>query len=154
MTIDQVVSALGVDLGAAVGVAAEAIAQEVRSAIAPYPPSGPGNQPRSWVSRGQNSWYQRGYGPKWVVKSGAVHGANTSHTLGRVWSVERRGIGAVVGNVAPYAPQVVSSARQKAAFAAIGWTTDKAAVEKVKASGAIGKIVSAALAHALKAKVS
>lgn len=153
MTIEQLIAALKVDITQAIVTASLAIAAEIQDKIAPYPPAGPGNQPRSWLPRGHNSWYQRGSGPKWVVRSGAIHGRNSSETLGRRWSIEARPAGAVLGNIASYAPYVHSQDQQSATMARIGWITDKTAVETVMSSPVVNQIITQAIAHAFASRV-
>lgn len=153
MTPAQAVRALHVRLQPALNEAAMAIAARLHGVIAPYPPSSEANQARGWTRGGRNSWYERGFGAKWVTKNGGVHGKQTSQTLGRSWQIRATGTGAVVGTGASYAPFVQHDGQQAAFHAKRGWITDKQAVEQVMASGAIPKIVAEALAAAFKHNV-
>ena len=124
-----------------------AVTHELQNAIAPYPPATIANSP----SNPRGRWYERGYGPKWRTKDGAVHGDHTSETLGRRWGIERRGrIGHVLGNLASYAVDVHAKARQKPWHAAHGWTTDEDAIRRVVSSGAIQRIMAQAIMAALR----
>jgi len=110
----------------------------VKGQIAKYAPATAANKPRGWNSyyslstrRANNRWYQRGYGTKWVVKSGAVHGRKTSETLGRRWTTAEKdgGLTQVVGNNASYGPHVQSE-KQARFHRQRGWkTTDDVAQE-------------------------
>ncbi len=109
----------------------------IEGRVAEYSPESEANRPRSWsgsayhvFSRKRaslNTWYERGYGPKWVRKDGTVNGRKTSRFLGRQWSREVRVspgllIEGVVGNSAPYAPHV--HGEEQASFhARRGWLT-------------------------------
>lgn len=147
---------LGVDLKPAIQAATKAIALEVQGEIAPYPPI---------VSHsGRRSWYERGYGPKWMTKAG-VHGRPTSQTLGRRfgllgalpavgkggWALVAKGsMGHVLGNSATYAGLVHSKERQARVHARHGWVTDEQAMRQVIASGAVKRIVTQAIMARLR----
>jgi len=148
MTIHDLIAALGrVKVYDALVSATPAIAAAIQDKLAPYPPAGHGNQARAWASGGQNSWYVRGSGSRWVVKSGAVHGNQNSQTMGRRWSISRLPNGSVLGNTATYAQYVLGS-KQTATMKRIGWTNARTAVTEVIQSGVIAQIISRALAHA------
>jgi hypothetical protein len=108
----------------------------IEGRVRPYPPATYANQPRSWTSGGDNRWYERGYGPKWVRKDGSINGRKTSRFLGRQWTreisiypngVSQMGIRgpvaeAIMGNSAPYVNYV--QGRKQARFhAERGWVT-------------------------------
>lgn len=155
MTFAQLEAALGnVRLTQALVGAALGIGLETHNQVAPYPAATAANAPRGWTSGGDNSWYERGFGTRYAVKSGAVRGRQTSQTLGRRWTVQPSQRGAVVRNAASYAGFVQSAAHQTAAMKRIGWTTDKQAVERVLASGVIPKLVGRALAAAFRGAVA
>jgi len=59
-------------------------------------------------------WYERGYGPRWRVKSGAVHGRKTSQMLGGAGPSGRWGDERVVGNNVSYAPFVQDEGDRRA----------------------------------------
>lgn len=122
-----------------------ALALQVQSVLAPYPPATIANSSSNPTGR----WYERGYGPRWRLRSGAIHGTMTSETLGRKWSVTMRGMTAVLGNTASYSDYVQSAAKQASFHRAHGWMTDAAAVEQVRASGAFRTVLAAQLARAM-----
>lgn len=136
---------LGTDFRPAIQAATKAIALEVQGEIAPYPPSTIANSPGNPTGR----WYERGYGPKWRTKAG-VHGRKTSQTLGRRWAVRQRGMGAVVGNAASYAPYVHNKPKQAGFHAQRGWQTDEGALRAVLASGAVKRIITQAIMARLR----
>lgn len=83
-------------------------AQLIEGKISKYPPGSEANVPNG-------HWYQRGYGPKWRVKSGDIHGRNTSEDLEHSWNVRRmtgRALAWIVGNNVSYGPFVQSNADQ------------------------------------------
>lgn len=137
---------LNIDLKPALSAATKAIALEIQGEIAPYPPSTIANSPSNPTGR----WYERGYGPKWRVKSGAVHGRATSQTLGRRWAVKQRGLGAVLGNSATYSPFVHDKNKQARFHGARGWVTDATAIENVIRSGAARRIIGQAITRAIR----
>lgn len=142
----EVQRTLGADITPAIKAATKAIALEVQGEIAPYPPATIANSP----SNPKRRWYERGFGPKWVLKNGAVHGRKTSETLGRRWAVKQRGVGAVVGNPASYADVVHDADKQARFHGQRGWVTDKEALMRVIRSGAIQRIVTQAIMGALR----
>ena len=116
-----------------------AIRAEVQDKLAPYPSSTEANRPAGPGSR----WYERGYGPRWMLASGRVVGKKTSETLGRRWSIRDvpgRLMVALV-NIASYAPFVHSEEKQALFHKRRGWMTDKGAVAYVKRSGVVDKIL-------------
>jgi len=94
--------------------------------IAAYPPESEANVPY------QRRWYERGFGPRWLLKDGTVRGTRTSQTLGRKWTtrVSADGLQGVVGNNVTYGPYVQSKAKQTRYHKARGWKTDVEAIEK------------------------
>jgi hypothetical protein len=106
----------------------------LRADLANYPRRTEANQPRSWgsvfsMSTGKmdNTWYERGRGPRWVRKDGTVRGKDTSEVLGRSWTTEVRGmfteIRGIAGTRASYAPAVQDEDEQAAYHGARGWPT-------------------------------
>jgi len=137
--LKQVQTMLGRNYKPAMRAATRAIAEQVKSEIAPYPPSTQANSPT------EDRWYERGYGPKWHTKSG-VHGTRSSQTLGRRWGVAGRGaIGAVLSNIATYAPFVHAAAKQARWMKKINWKTDEWAIRKVMGSGIVQKVMTQAI---------
>jgi len=132
----------------------KAAALHVKGKIAKYPPASEANKARGYNQyygpgmRALNSWYQRGYGTKWRVKSGAVHGKKTSETLGRKWTTDERdgGLTQIVGNNVSYGPFVQSREDQAHFHKARGWLT----VEDVAEQEA-GKVVEFLQKHIDKA---
>ena len=115
----------------------------IEGRVSEYPPASEANRPRSWhgsaynlVTRKRaslNTWYERGYGPKWIRKDGTVNGRKTSEFLGRSWShevrVEDDVVEGVIGNRASYTDYV--HGRKQADFhARRGWMTVFEGVEQ------------------------
>jgi len=147
--LEELQKKLGADFQAAVRGASKAIAAEVQGKIAPYPPATGANRPGGPGSR----WYERGYGPRWRRKDGSLAGRKTSETLGRRWAIERRGgTGAVLGNIASYAPYVHSHEERADIHKKRGWISDQEAVQAVERAGTIERIVSDAIMKALGQK--
>lgn len=155
--LDELQRKLGADFRPAMRGATRAIAAEVQGVIAPYPKESEANKARAFGSafsistrKAANRWYERGYGPRWARKDGGVGGTKSSETLGRRWGIKRSGrIGAVLGNIASYAPFVHSDEKQAKFHGRRGWVTDKDAIKKVEQAGTIKRIVSDAVMHAL-----
>lgn len=134
------------------------VANEIKSIISPYPGKRPPRNPRRW--------YERGFGPKWlsdparrpkkrrstrpIVYGPYWAGYKTSETLSRRWGVAQRGLGAIVGNAASYAPVVHHYKEQAAIHEQTGWVTDKQAVERVIKSGVVNRIAQMAVKKVLK----
>ena len=99
----------------------------LRSGLADYPPTTAGNQPRTFQSGAQNTWYERGFGSKWARKDGSVGTAETSETLGRSWTTEVKGYAAgvrgIVGTKVSYAPLVQDEKQQTAVHKRNKWPT-------------------------------
>ena len=99
--------------------------------LAEYPPASIANMTgRQYAfNRGgrvfyRQSWYERGYGPKWIRKrDGVVKGRRTSETLSKRWTLEAEddGLTQVVGNNDTYARFVHDPAKQAKFHAARGW---------------------------------
>ena len=109
--------------------------------IAKYPPSSAAN------SSGQKRWYERGYGSKWRVKDGSIHGRKTSQMLGKSWTtkVEDGGMRGIVGTKVTYAPWVQDRNRQASYHRRRGWVTVQDVAEKY------GAEIVAKLERAIKA---
>lgn len=149
--IKELQKALDGDLNKVMRTATLAIGHEIEQIIKPYPQMSEANTP------GQRRWYERGFGPKWrsnparrpknrrstraIVYGPDWAGYRSSETLGRQWAVRQRGIGAIVGNKATYAPAVHHWQEQPQFHNRRGWLTDKEAVRRVVASGAVYRIV-------------
>lgn len=106
-----------------------------------YPPATEGNRPRTYTPGGQNMWYERGYGPRWVRKNNSVRGLKTSRNLGKQWAQEVNvypgGNGevsgplveGVLGNSASYA-DLVQGSRQLPVHKRHGWVTVEEALAR------------------------
>ena len=96
-------------------------ALHLQSKVAKYPPSSEANAPGSYPKK----WYERGYGSKWALKGGGVHGRRTSQILGKRWSIKTRdgGLTAIIGNNAKYVRLVQDLAKQAWFHARRGWPT-------------------------------
>lgn len=116
--LDEAIQKLGKIAGAeTAGKALHRFAEELKLRVIPYPPEGPWNTPGPYPSR----WYQRHFGPRWTVKSGEVHGRDTSERMQKQWVVEQRGaLAYILGNRASYADLVVGE-NQLPMHAAHGW---------------------------------
>lgn len=116
-----------------------AIAAEVQDKVAPYAPSTEANVPSGPGSR----WYERGYGPRWMLASGATVGRKTSETLGRRWSIHRASgrMKVVLSNIASYAAFVHSAEKQASFHKRRGWRTDRDAVNEVGRSSVVDRIL-------------
>lgn len=116
----------------------EAFALEVQNTVMPYPPATIANSP----SNPKRHWYERGYGSRWVVKSGEVHGRNTSQMMNRRWSAAKIGrLRWVIRNAATYSGYLHSAAHQARWAGPRGWRTDDWAVRQVLATGKLGAMV-------------
>ncbi len=92
----------------------------IKAKVAKYPQATSANSPS------QDRWYQRGYGPKWRVKSGDIHGRATSETLGRKWTIVQqmgRALTWIVGNIVSYGRWVQSDDDQASFHKKRGWPT-------------------------------
>ncbi len=95
----------------------------LRGIAATYPPATAANAPGS--SPGDH-WYQRGWGSKWVVRDGSVHGRQASENLGKSWTIRTTngGFRAIVGTDTSYAPWLQDRERPQVIWArSRGWRT-------------------------------
>lgn len=60
------------------------------SPLRKYPDATEGNRARTFQPGGDNTWYERGYGPRWARKDGTVGGKKTSRNLGKQWATRTR----------------------------------------------------------------
>ena len=111
----------------------------VMGKVKKYPPSTEANRPRSSLATKKTlSWYERGYGTKWMRKDGSVGGRKTSENLGRKWTLKTRDSGwsVVIGNNASYSIFVHSEDDQARFHASRGWLTGQQVLdsewEKIK----------------------
>jgi len=140
--LDELVRKLD-DLGklSTVHAALQAAALYIKGKVAKYPQSTEANQPRGFNTmysmtshRPINTWYQRGYGSKWITKSGQVHGRKSSEQLGQKWTTkyDKERFEAVIGNNASYAI-FVQGEKQAKFHKARGWiTVETVAKEETK----------------------
>lgn len=86
-----------------------------------YPPETDANKPGSYPKR----WYQRGYGPKWALKGGGVHGRKTSQNLMQSWGIKMQhaGLTGVIGTNVKYARYVQDADKQASFHRANKWRT-------------------------------
>ena len=150
---EQLMRALGGDMKKAIRTGSHFIALEVKREVAEYPLSSEANIPRGFVSKGNNRWYERGYGPRWARKDGSIGGRKTSEMLNRSWRMRKAfagSTGTLLGSKASYSPVVHHHAEQAAIHKRRGWKTDKAAVEKVRSSGKMDRIMQMVIKHLLK----
>ena len=98
----------------------QAAADNIKDEIKIYPPVSEANNPAN------KRYYERGYGPKWRLKSGKVHGRKTSRNLGEKWATEVTALRAIIGNdVGKYYGIYVQSKESQARIHKIrGWRTD------------------------------
>jgi hypothetical protein len=152
--------ALDGNFNAAMQSATLGIANEIKGVIAPYPAAPIPANPRRW--------YERKFGPKWmsdparrpqkrrgsrpIVYGPWWAGYRTSETMSQRWAVASRGLGAITGNTASYAPVVHHYKEQATVHERTGWVTDKEAVERVVRSGTVDRIVKWAVDKKLRGK--
>jgi phage gpG-like protein len=96
----------------------QAAADNIKDEIKIYPPVSEANNPAN------KRYYERGYGPKWRLKSGKVHGRKTSRNLGEKWATKVTGLRAIIGNKVPYGIYVQSKESQARIHKIRGWRTD------------------------------
>ena len=146
--VEELAKRLGVDLRPALRAATFAVGEQLRGKIARYP--GPSSLPVKWSSVKQQRFYhamrrEAGLPLKYTRQSDPG-----SQRLGPSWTTEHSGdTDAVVGTRVTYAKWVQSSEMQWQQHAASGWVTDKQAIEQVKESGVVDKILRDAVEHAL-----
>lgn len=102
----------------------------IEGKVKPYPPSSAANSPKAWTSGGNNRWYERGYGSKWVRKDGSVRGRQSSEMHGRSWTVRVRRHMGVVGNDTTYGRYLQDEAKQARFHRARNWKTIQDVVEE------------------------
>lgn len=118
-----------------------AIGQLVRDAMAKYPKRNAG--PVKWASAKQRTWYHAARGKAGLPLRYTRNSDPWSQRLGPSWAVERwHEVDAAVGTRVTYAKWVQSDEFQQPMHEATGWKTDKQAVEEVRRSGAVERIVS------------
>jgi phage gpG-like protein len=101
----------------------EAVGSDLKDWIAECPPTSDANNPLG------RTWYERGWGSRWRVKDGSIHGAHTSETLGRRWTTSSGPDWAKVGNNASYARYVQDAKYQTSFHARRGWRTVQGAIK-------------------------
>lgn len=122
----------------------------VKGKVSIYPPSGPGNMPRTVAGSGRVlPWYDRGYGTRWIRKDGSEGGNPTSEDLGPSWTATGdQGTRVIIGNDTSYGQWVQGAGTQSAAMDKIGWKTTDEVVDEENATvlGLIKKEVDKILA--------
>jgi len=92
-----------------------AAANDLVTFTAPYPSAPP---------YGGKAWYERGFGSRWRVKDGSIHGRRTSENINQSWSVKAHGSrDAIIKNEASYSGYVHDKDKQVGFHAARGWRT-------------------------------
>jgi len=128
--------------------AVQVIDAEARS----YPKATSANKPKSFTSGGNNTWYQRGFGPKWVRKDGSVRGSMTSEVLGKSWTRKitktASGWKGVVGTNVSYARYVQDKTKQASFHKARGWKTVQDIVKEQQ--GRVKRLFEQVLRRAIK----
>ncbi len=116
--IDELDRQLGkVEAALRLGPILRAAALSIKNEVARYPPSTLANSPLA------RTWYERGFGPRWMRRDGSIGGSRTSETLGRRWTTRVSPREARIGNNASYAPFVQGRDQQAAFHARRGWKT-------------------------------
>lgn len=100
---------------------------ELKKILAIYPPAGIWNRPPG--TRGDNRWYERGYGSRWLRNNGSMGGTNNSQQLDRSWVSEKRDeFTQSVNTGVTYAPFLLDPAQRVNWAVSHGWTSiDKTA---------------------------
>jgi len=160
----ELLKALDGDFRSVMKHATLAIAREVHGTISPYPAESEAN-----VEGRHPGWYKRGWGPRWPSnpkrrpknrkggKYPITYGADwagyrISEDLRHSWGVRQKGLGAIVGSRATYAPAVHHWKEQMKKHGQRGWKTDKWSVKQVVDSGAVNRIVHMAVKRKLGGK--
>lgn len=148
--IDDLVKKYGNGIKPAIKKGVAALAVEAESRIKPYAPATAGNSPKAYQPGRWNTWYQRGWGKKWVTAKGKIKGKRTSETLGRKWQHEPKGeLGAVIKNTARYAGYVHGE-DQTRVHKSHGWKSSKVIVEQIVKDGTVDKLISKYIAEVIK----
>lgn len=145
---DQIIAQqLRRNLAPAISAGSVAIAKEAEGRIAAYP-----TQPKP---KHPNRYYQRGYGMRYRRADGSLVGKKTSESLGKRWSVRRRGLGAVLANSASYGPYVhrfgPGKPKQTQQHAQTGWRTDESVAREVETDGTAEELLGLAIVKVLGA---
>ena len=151
--LERIKKILGQDWKRVVQTISVAVGELVRNVLAVYPQKSGGVV---WASERQRRWWwasrrEAGLPPGYTRQSDPW-----SQRLGPSWTVRKQGDdSAVVGTRVTYAPYVQADAaaggiRQQPMHHYTGWVTDKQAVDTVKASGDVDRIMHDAIEHALK----
>ena len=157
--VEKLHRALGSDLKKAMRTGTHFIGLEIKREVAEYPPQSEANIPRGFgtaysvkTRKAANSWYQRGYGPRWARRDGTVGGSRTSEMLNRSWRMRKAysGTGTLLGNKASYAPAVHHWKEQASFHRRRGWVTDRDAVDRVRKSGRMDRIMQQVVHRILK----
>jgi hypothetical protein len=124
----------------------KAATAHVKGKVNKYPPSSEANSPKG---PGGGSWYQRGYGSRWIRRDGSQGGSKTSQTLGRRWTIrtENDGLTGIIGNNVTYSPFVHDKDKQTDFHAARGWMTTEKVAEQEAAT--VRKFIEAEIRKAI-----
>jgi hypothetical protein len=102
----------------------KAATEHIELQVKKYPPLTLANQPKTYKTGAQNTWYQRGWGGKWALAGGGWHGKKSSEQLQQKWTSRmiNSGLTGIVGNNASYAIYVMGERKDQAeALKKIGW---------------------------------
>lgn len=96
---------------------------ELKDRAAAYPVSGAWNSAPG--TRGDNRWYQRGYGSRWLRNDGTYGGQNTSQRLQQSWQTEVQRTDEFTASAftdVTYAPYLLDEEKPRVRWAAShGW---------------------------------
>jgi hypothetical protein len=101
------------------------IGEEIKGKTSQYPQSTTANSSSNPLGR----WYERGYGTKYITKSG-IRGKRTSETLSKRWYTKIGDKSAEIGNSASYARWVQGKEFQTRFHKERGWKTLEDTAEK------------------------
>ena len=98
-------------------------AKRLKEILADYPPEGAWNRPPG--TRGDNRWYERGYGSRWKRKDGTIGGINNSQQFNKSWrdNIEPEKGTAEVYTEVTYAPFLMVREQRVNWASAHGWRT-------------------------------
>lgn len=146
----EVARKYSVNLDPALSAATFAVGEQLRGLLAKYPKRSDGARVK-WKSKAQQLYYRRMRYARGLPLKYTRNSDPMSQRLGPSWAVAHKGkTDATVGTKVTYARWVQSAQFQQPMHAATGWVTDEQAIEKLKASGVIQKVVRDAIMHAMR----
>ena len=102
--------------------------EELKKIMAIYPPPGIWNRPPG--TRGDNRWYERGYGSRYMRANGSVGGKKTSQQLDKSWVSKADTDSANVYTEVTYAPFLLDPDQRVNWANAHGWVSVDKTVEQ------------------------